>query len=222
MVLVQKVIKKVYLGSTQVRPSSTLPNWLIAYYPLQSDANDHKADLGATGTTYNASWIGTAVYDTVWGKKGAKFNGTDYINTWVTCWTYPLTIACFYYNITQSSYKTVMWAPLAWNWAPDVWICYRSSYNYIWYWTSSTWETSKQWTTWRFSAIRIDSNWSVKMNVDNTQTTATTNSFTINEPYYIWAWLWNKYNGCIRYVWIWNRSLSDDELAEYKSYIEWL
>lgn len=201
-------------------PLTPPTDWMLAYYLLESDANDSKADFWATGTTYNASWVGTSSYTTLWGKTTATFNNSDYINTGITCGGYPLTIACLYYCSTQSGYKTVMWAPLSWNWAPVVAICYFNSNNYLWYGGSQTNDVSLGWQSWRFTAIRIDANGNVKMNIDDTVLTATTTSFTINDAFYIWAWAGNKFNGWVKCVWIWNKSLTDAELQQYKDYLD--
>lgn len=201
-------------------PLTPPTDWMLAYYLLESDANDSKADFWATGTTYNASWVGTSSYTTLWGKTTATFNNSDYINTGITCGGYPLTIACMYYCSTQSGYKTVMWTPFSWNWAPVVAICYFNSNNYLWYGDSQTNDISLWWQSWRFTAIRIDANGNVKMNIDNTVLTATTTSFTINDTFYIWAWAGNKFNGWVKCVWIWNKSLSDAELQQYKDYLD--
>ena len=218
-------IKKVFLGSTQIRPTNTFANWLLAYYPLESDANDHKADLWATGTTYNWTWTWTANYTTLGWKTVATFNTSNYIDTGITCGSWPLTVACMYYCTSQSGYKAIIWTPFTWSWAPAVWLFFYQ--NYIYAWGGNMSRSEADWFSIpnqerHFAAIRVDENWQVDFNVDSAKHTRTTTSFTINDVYYIWEWTSNKFNGWICRLWIWNRSLSDDELAEYKTYIEWL
>lgn len=197
-------------------------DWMLAYYLLESDANDSKADFWATGTTYNASWVWNSSYTTLWGKTTATFNNSDYISTGITAWSWPITIACLFCQTSSSWYKTMVWSPLWWNGAPDVWICQVDGQFYCWHGTASS-ETNKiniSTNTWYFTALRIDSNGNVKVNLDTTQQTWTTNSFTISDNIYIWAWIGNRFNWWVKCVWIWNKSLSDAELQQYKDYLD--
>lgn len=201
-------------------------DWMVAYYLLESDANDTKADFWATGTTYNASWVGASSYTTLWGKTTATFNNSDYINTGITAWSWPITIACMFYSTWTTWYRTVIGSPLSWKGSSNPHICCAQIYTdgsvYFWYGRGST-ESNLQSLTmnaWHFMAIRIDSNGNAKMDLDSTQLTATTNSFTINESIYIWAWAGNKFDWWVKCVWIWNKSLSDEELQQYKDYLD--
>lgn len=207
-------------------PSVVPIDWMLAYYLLESDANDSKADFWATGTTYNASWVGTSSYTTLWWKTTATFNNSDYINTGITAWSWPITIACMFYSTWTDWYRTVIGSPLSWNGSSSPHICAAQIYTngsvYFWYGRGNT-ENNLQSLTmnaWHFMAIRIDSNGDAKLDLDSTQLTATTNSFTINESIYIWAWVGNKFDGWIKCVWIWNKSLSDAELQQYKDYLD--
>lgn len=189
----------------------------VAYYKLEDNANDYSWNWN------NASWVWTASYTTVWWEASASFNRDDnYIDTWVICWWQPLTIACMFYFYNSYGYQTIVWAPLSWSWAPDVWLCLLNDWPYWWCWTSSAWEWTSQSVSendWHFWAIRIDWNWNTKVQIDNDEYTWTTNSFNINSNFYIWAWIWNRFKGNVKHLAIWNESITNEELALFKQTI---
>lgn len=216
-------VKKIYIGTNLVYPISPK-----AYYPLVSNAND------ASWKWNNASWVWTASYTTVWGKASAHFTrNNNYINTGLTPWSWPITIACQLYYTTPSwsweIYTTAVWSPLAWN---------GSSSSHIWFcflWKTGTYDTYYRWAwhyneavataptlshnTWHFVAIRIDSSWNIKLTTDSSTTTWTTAAWNITDTIYIWAWIWNRFSGNVRDVAIWDRSISDEELQRFKTFI---
>ncbi len=190
----------------------------IAYYILETDATD------SSWNGKDASWVWTPSYTTVWWEASAHFAGSDYINTWVSIGSWPVTIACMYNHSTSSGYQTVFWARLAWD---------GGSYPYIWalfynngiffkagYYSESEWSapTVPTWE-WHFCAVRIDWSRNIKMDRDTSQVTATTTSYTINESINIWAWVWNKFYGNVKQLAIWDKSLTDAELEEYRVWI---
>lgn len=61
-------IKKIYVGTQQVRPKEIIPtSWLLWYRPLQSDLKD------ASGNWKDWSWYsGTGSFETVWGYTWAR------------------------------------------------------------------------------------------------------------------------------------------------------
>ena len=69
-------------------------NWLIAYYPFDSDMNDHKADLGATWTTYNCTaWSWNYSY-IAWKVSDCIDQDSEWswmaIDTWINWWCISL------------------------------------------------------------------------------------------------------------------------------------
>ena len=223
-------IKKVYLGSTQVRPPSNMPTAnMLAYYPLVSDANDHKADLWVSGTTYNWSWYWTASYTTVGGKTSAHFSyRSNSIDTGVTLWTLPVTLCAWSYFTSLDD-----WHCLIWNANGNNNDCYAIRW-YNW-WNNSYRPLLCNWTssdlslpnnlfvpnTWQFIAYTIDSS-ATKFYVDGTL------SYTWwawwPASWYTWFWIasfWSYHNhwwdGNIRDVAIYNRVLTQDEITAYYS-----
>lgn len=104
-------VKKVYLWNTQVRPSSKIPtSWLIAYYPMNSDRNDHKADLWVTGTTYNCNMLNTFsnsfVSWKVWNCLYKESTGWV-LNTWIA---------------PSNVFSIMFWLVMSWdNWWSVYW-----------------------------------------------------------------------------------------------------
>ena len=221
MTLVQKEIKRITIRPNGVEKQIRPVGWKVDcvwWYKLESDANDY------SWNNNNATWSWTASYSTVWWKLSANFDTSRYLTTPINVGTWPITIACLFYKTWTSWYQTVIAAPYSWNGAPVIWMCYYTSKFYIWAWNTSIdpYTYSAAVNTRHFCAIRIDSNWNIKVNLDNnTVTTHTTTSFNINSSIYIGAWAGNKFTWNIKQVAIWNKSISDDELEEYKTAIMW-
>lgn len=228
------ILNMIYWGWSWPTPPSPPIDWMVAYYLLEANANDSKADFWATGTTYNASWVGTSSYTTLWGKTTATFNASDYINTGISVGSWPITIACMFYSTetqsnyrteTQSNYRTIIWTPIAWrSWWKHIGMCFHDITKFFARCGSSHQTESSPLTissnTWYFAAIRIDGSWNAIVNLDTTTRTETSSSYNITDTIYIWAWIGNKFNGWVKCVWIWNKSLSDEELQQYKDYID--
>lgn len=218
MTLVQTEPKKIYIR-VDYQPWANC----VAWYKLENDAKDY------SWNNNDATWTWTANYTTVWGEVSANFDTSRYLTTPITIWSWPITIACMFYYVPTSwgTYYTVMWWPYSRNGSsnPHLWTCIKNlslTNNVFYHWAWKYNENSESWTwitwnTWHFCAIRIDSNRNIKINTDTTQTTGTTNAFTINDVVYIGAWVWNKFNWNIKQAAIWNTSISDAELEEYRT-----
>lgn len=214
-------VNKRYVGTQQVRPSGWKP-WsnTIAYYPLETDAND------ASWNWHNASWVSGSSYTTVSWKLSANFDWNRYINTWVSVWSWPLTIACLFCHtdLSWSTYQTAISTPFNWNWSSNahIWMCFENARFYRWagHFYESWWSwPSLTLSQWYFWAIRIDSSWNVKLDLDTATVTGTTSSFNITDNVYIWAWIWNRFKWNIKNVLICNDSISDAELELFRKTI---
>jgi hypothetical protein len=215
-VMQEHELKNAYIGEYRLPWDKIL--W---YYPLEIDANDYSWKWN------NATWVWTASYTTAWDKTAAHFSWNDnYIDTRIVAWSWPITIACLFYHetVSSSSYETVMWTPLTWDWSsnPHIWMCFYGNRFYRWagkYRESETSAASQSANTWHFWAIRIDASGNVKLTINSTEATWTTASWTINSNIFIWAWVGNRFHGNVKNVWIWGESLSDSDLAKFKAKI---
>lgn len=224
MTLYEHELKNAYIGEYPQLPI----DWMLVYYPLISDANDHKSDLWVSWTTYNGTWWGTANYGTVWWKTWALFSRwSNRINTWFSRSSAPITICAFVYetNPVASDWQTPIGNP-SWNnqnWYAIrlVWVNNSVRFN-NWTWSdkivsnmsSNEWHclilTIKSWE----SKLYID--W-VLAYTDSTGGNASWGSFYI-ASYWTYTTYW--FNWYIRNVAIYNRVLSSDEAIAYNDYFK--
>jgi hypothetical protein len=206
----------------QIYPAIRIPtDWLLAYYPLVEDANDHKADLWVTWTTYNWSWQGTANYWTVWWKTSALFSRwSNRINTGLSRNSLPISICATFYHTTNNDWETIMWNP---TWNNNNWFALRyiGSWNVIVI-TNGTWTdndatrnaTSNVW----HSVVMTIQSWTTKVYLDwNLEYTLNSgngwwSTFYI-ASYGSYTTYW--FNWYIRDVCIYDRILSADDAAMY-------
>lgn len=220
-------VKRIMLGTQQVRPSLPIPtDWLLAYYPLKSDANDHKSDLWVSWTTYNGTWGWTANYWTVWWKTAALFSKwSNYINTWLTRTSTPTSIALFFYHTTGNDWETPIGNP---SWNSQYWYAIRSGNSGTawrvnnWTWTNKVIpaQNSNEWIN---LVLTIDS-WHTEVYKDwvsifseNTGTNASWGSFYI-ASYWTCTGYW--FNGYIRDVMIFNKILTAQDALNYSNYFK--
>lgn len=202
-------------------------NWLLAYYPLISDANDHKADIWASGTTYNWTWIWTSGYTTVGGRTSANFtNGSNRIDTWVVIGNTPLTLCVWAYCTSISDWFCIIGNPL--NDHND-WYAMRAvnsidnPYNYVVdNWTSTDiylWDNTLAINTWQCIVLTIDTN-ETKFYIDwNLISTSSTwwNASNYGN-FYIASFGWQTQHWWTGNIWevaIYNRILSASEVSNY-------
>lgn len=208
----QHMLKNAYIGEYKI-PTT----WLLAYRPLVSDADDHKADLWASWTTYNWSWVWTAAYWTVWWKTAALFTRwSNRINTWLSRSSLPISICACFYHTTNNDWETIMWNP---TWNNSNWFAFR----YVWSGnavviTNGTGTdtgvtndaTSNVWHT----VIMTIQSWTTIVYLDGTQVFSSNTWNGWWSTFYIasyWTYTTYWFNGYIRDVSIYNRVLTADE-----------
>lgn len=195
-------------------------NWLIAYYPFDSDMNDHKADLWGTWTTYNCTqtsgtysywtWkVNNCLSQTVSGNSKAINTGISVGNVF--------SISVWFQIIGGVSWRTAIW----WNQSTDEGYGFRRQFNNgnIWTWIRATiytfWETIT-WNTWYQYTITQDwtelkqyLNWVLK----HTDTVDDTAWQTTLKLCWRWDWYWTpvKFDDVLVY----NRILTAEEISTY-------
>jgi hypothetical protein len=196
-------------------------NWLLAYRPLISDANDHKADLWISGTTYNWTWQGTANYGTVWWKTAALFTRwSNRVNTGLNRSSLPISICACFYHTTTNDWETIIWNP-TWNNTNWLALRYVGSWNVIVI-TNGTWTdndatrnaTSNVW----HSVVMTIQSWTTIVYLDGTQVTTFSNWSRWWSTFYIasfWAYTDHWFNWYIWDVCIYDRVLSASEALKY-------
>jgi hypothetical protein len=210
-------VKNIYIGEYWWIPT----DWLLAYYPLVEDANDHKADLWVTWTTYNWTWQGAAAYWTIWWKTAALFSrGSNRINTGVTMSSIPISLCATFYHTTNNDWETIIWNP---NWNNGNWFALRyiGSANLIVI-TNGTWTehdatasaTSNVW----HSVVMTIQSWATKVYLDWNLV------YTLNSGNGWWSTFYiASYGTYTTYWWNWyiwdvciyDKVLSEDEVAMY-------
>lgn len=172
----QKDVKRVMLGSTQVRPKGWQP-WAntIAYYPLTSDFNDQ------SWNGYNLINNG-GVISNVWWIDCGYYNGSSYslITSWpslsntrtISCWRRP------------ASTSNVMWIVVTWDRdnAPNIWGLQQSSWEIRWSERYTLNQSVNSWVTvtvnnWYYLVTTINNGTTAKIyvnwNLKNTITRST-------------------------------------------------
>lgn len=205
---------------------SNIPtNWLLAYYPLVEDANDHKADLWVTWTTYNWAWEGTANYWTVWWKTAALFSrGSNRINTGLTTSSLPISICARFYHTTTNDWETIIWNP---TWNNTNWFAIRYAWGSIRInngsWADRDSTTSATSNVWHSVVMTIQS-WTTIVYLDWNQVSTFSNWSGWWSTFYIasfWAFTTYWFNWYIWDVCIYDRVLSADEVMDYHMFTRW-
>lgn len=195
-------------------------SWLLAYYPMDEDWNDHKSELGVTGTTYNCSMRNTFTYEYTTWKVWDCLHRTNTWNASLDTW------------ITLGSEYTIM-----------MWIKQPISNEWKLHWSTKTydswaWETSQRGYSW-WQQIGVKS-WTYHFSYSQIYTTeewvhrcVTKNGSTI-KLYVNWVWetfTWNpaSWPNTLQLMWIfdgwiifyadevciYNRVLTDQEISDY-------
>ena len=211
-------LKEAYLWAWPSIPTTNL----LAYYPLTSDANDHKADLWATWTTYNWTWTWTASYSTVWGKTAAYFvRGSRRISTWLSRSSLPITFGCRVYHTTSNDWETPIWNP---TWNNSNWFAIRLVYTsgsevmYVTNWSGS----DQNILTWFESNTRIHlmvtiESWTTKVYMNGELIKTISSGSAGGSTFYLasyWSYTTYWFNGYIRDVLIYSKVLSDGEVSD--------
>lgn len=217
MALVQKEIKKVYLGSTKIRPTGRQP-WAncVAYYPLEDDFNDYSWNgynltnswlvLGTTSDWYKWAYIGTGNH--------ADTNGFNYPYTWnwQTTWTIAFWLWCN--TLTEGSWSIAILSEWATNNNANAWIWY-TTYDYPDWWLWYFWI----WDTFSWSTMRpLD--WVNMMDANNMHSYVITINSTTFSMYKDWvlavsawiSWAWYTTGTWFR---IWNESTDVSQCIQW-------
>ena len=210
-----------------VNPQAPLipTNWLLAYYPMNTDWNDHKSELWVTGTTYNCSMRNSFWYEFTTGKVWNCLHRTNAwdasLNTWITL---------------GSEYTIMMWIkqPISNSWkfhrstkTTDSWAWENSQWEYNWWqgdpyieiwiksWTSHIYY-SQPYTTENFVHYCVTKNWStIKIYINGVWETFTWDSSSWENTLKL-MWIFDAWS--IFYadeVCIYNRVLTDQEILDY-------
>ena len=222
-------ISKVFLWDTKIRPSGWW-GWqpwanTIAYYPLETDANDY------SWNNKNPTTVGSAV--TFWtdsdGNKCAKFiaNTNSYISYWtswsaVNFWTTDITIAFWLGDLTNNTGSTWSYSNwiLTWQywWSHAVWMYIAATPNVwspsipqgslyfgsSWYHPNGLTSYSLYWVNWMHCyVLTTDTSWNYTLYIDGTSyktSTFTAANLSWNNCY-MWYDPWDS--NTLRHL-VWN------------------
>lgn len=179
----------------------------IAYYPLNSDFNDHKSDLWIAWTTYNATMRNSFSYnfitEGIWNCIQRTNSWNASMETWIMLWT--IFTVMFYLNMTTDNWRNVYW----WNKSSD-----------SWYWFSLQFDHTKPWIKVYQSHYYADNN----ITTNARHHIALTQSWTTAILYVDWVWKtftvdWNSWPVNFRFLWIFNAwtACKMDELYVFNS-----
>lgn len=211
MVLIEHELKNAYIWEY-----NKLADWLIAYYPLNSDWKDHKSELWAVWTTYDCSMSGSFSYNFTTWKVNNCLNKTTTpwdLDTGITLGTtYSL---MFWMNMTQDWW----WNLYAGNKATDtsVWFAVQFYYKKPWikvYWSHYYADNDITANTWYHYALT--QNWTTATLYVNWVWKTFTIDWTAWESTLKILWLYDSwYLQMMDEVYVYNRVLSSDEILDY-------
>lgn len=216
MALVQKEIKKVYLGSTQIRPVWWQP-WAntICYFPLDTDLND------TSGNWYSLTGNNWAVIGNLNGLNCLDLTSNHSYASWVISWIPQ-------WNQVRTNIFWIRWNFIEWGYSGYTYgqsgsgkadtIYYNSPITWSQYWNAiDTWVTPTAWD-WVHIAVTIDGstsqkvyvNWTLKNSWSLTMNTDGTTLYLWHNPRD-----WTYANWYISKFIIENRVRTAQEVADY-------
>lgn len=237
-------IKKVFLGSTQIRPWWWQP-WAdtILYYDFEHTSWTTESNLATTGSTYD--WIFSATptiwtltswkkyFDTEWTVYSATsswFSTVDYSNATVCIWLNPQ-------DTTTKSYFWQSWWNTPWGWTAS-WLgtifCEKTSSSY----SMELWQT--YWKTVSTSNVPVNTWTCLTITNYNETVTIYCNWVQVTQWTNGYAWVSNSTKLCIGWayaywsatpssvwdVWYWsviveNKVRTAQEIADYFDLTKW-
>lgn len=242
MTLIEKSVKWVYVRKTEwwvltehkIRPSWWKP-WanIIAYYPLNWDILDHKADLWVSWTTYNLSVsFGTPTYTTSFDSSKVAFNPQATSSSSWGCWltnsnsiwnfTWDFTISfCVKINTMFNDYMSFITNRS--NSTPYRWMCSVNSSRQFFFHGSAQYLTDTALTVWTWYNITCTVlNWTYTIYFNGTAVKTWTYSYSTMTPSVLNIWFGyvnlEKMNWCISEIiidWEWWDSATALARAKY-------
>ena len=212
-------VKKIYVGTQQVRPEKIPLNWLLWYWKLQSDLTDY------SGNGNNGSWNGnTWTFETVWWYTWARltenssWKTTVCIDTPVKVSTQDITL-CWWIRFSS----LLNWEYLMWDTQSNLWKRY-DNYIYLQWFNGSSWlnflldnNAPSTWV-WYFRCVSVTNNQATfYLNNNKIKTTqlswtrGTWHTFQIGSNGVSWEWT----NWWVRHCAIYNRWLTDAEALQF-------
>lgn len=215
----------IYVWSQKVRPS-WLPiptNWLLWYYPFETDGNDYSGngnDATVTGCSFGTVWSKT------WVQLQTSYSASpdNYIVSPISYDQTPVTAICWVYYTDTYDWQTIM-ANTKQDAHPDSWNNIRirnnnTDFMVTVYWTTSSQTTIAINTRMMFAVTVSGTDWIIYKDWQQlmTFTTGTNNSST-------WPRAWGHWErwgtGFHPLVWwvrqsaLYNRCLSAQEIEDY-------
>lgn len=180
MVLIKKQIKKVYLGSTQIRPSKWHP-WTntVVYYPLDTDFND------ASWNWYNLTWYNSATIGTLNWVSCLNLTSSNSYLSWVVSWIPQWSQArtnmfwiygnaswqkpAYQYGQSGSNKADVLFSinPISWS---QYWASMNANIYGQWAWHHVAIVIKWSWSAWQELYVdgQLKSNWTMTVSTDGT------------------------------------------------------
>ncbi len=195
---------------------------LVGYRPLQSDANDHKADVWASWTTYDWTWSWTATYGAVSWRTWASFSNNSYIDTGVSIWNRPLSYALSLLKTDNWDYwRTAFWQNKNRN--PNYWILGQESKIFVHWWDSSDSAIVSNYSiNTRYNiVVTTDGSWTIKYYLN--WSLIGTKSWWQDITWYNWCIARGIGNYCnwayMSHCAIWEKELDASEISAFNTYI---
>lgn len=216
-------LSEIYKSSTKVRPTSISPyptDWLIAYYPFDSDMNDHKADLWVSWTTYNCTaWGGYYSYVTwkvdscIYQSRGGGSGRA--VNTGINVWN------VFSLSVWFKLVSTSWWQVIGGNQARDEGVWFRRQFDN---WGLSTWIKAVLYSTWitlsadtwyQYTITQNETELKQYVNGDLRATDTIDSTAWATTLRLLWRWDWYWTPCYMDDVLVYNRILTDIEISNY-------
>ena len=212
-------IKKVYLGSTKIRPSGWTP-WAntVAYRPLREDANDQ---LG------NYNWTIEWAALTYWTAWGSTIDSAFFANTRMTTsltWAWKTLNLWVYKPSTSNDPRINDWKQIAWNinTAWNSWVMIRSEQSNnsnwkifinLWNWdfNYAYWKDTDQWIN---LCLITNGSDSTKLYINWVERITTSSTWNTSNTFWLWTAPWSNVGTGDYYSWWGNISEVIIESAE--------
>lgn len=207
----------------------TIPiNWLLAYYPFEADWNDASWNNQHATVTWCSFW-------TVGSKKWVRLetswttSPSNYIISPLSYNARPVTAICWVYPTLFNDWINPMWNTTQPTWSHadssnNIRIRFANQYLVI----TSYWNTvdpqnrdiplndrTMLWITIEWTSLKVYKNWTL---IDGSLTSWTNNSSTWPRALgraEAYSSNWHCWTGWLRHSAIYNRALSDEEMATY-------
>lgn len=195
--------------------------WLIAYYPFDSDMNDHKSDLWVSWTTYNCTpgssgnysyvtWkvddciYQSATWSYMWVDSGIMLWNVFSISAWINFTTNNGWNICWWNQWTDGGVG-IQWQFDGLNIATQI--------NNTYY---DTWEDFTIWTWWHYVVTQDGSEFKQYVNgVLKATDTVNSNAWAVTLKL-LWRWF-DSYGSPVKMddVLVYNRVLTAQEVSDY-------